>query len=135
METSYLKLVDQTRLRNYLGLQMADGYEIKRPEVPSRGYAYIEVPALSLLDSDGKHGSEANRNSYVDLIPACTVNVRGNYRFEVHPNPRLLDYGMTQGMYYLEPEEGQKIPSVKLWLRRDLDISKLDYAVRIYMRL
>lgn len=134
METSYLKMVDLTRLKNYLGLEMAEGFEFKRPETANSGYAYIDIPALSILSNDGELGIEAKRNAYIDLIPACTVNVKGRYRFEVHPNPKLLDYGMTQGMYYLEPENGEKIPSMKIWLRKDLDIADLDYAVRIYMR-
>ena len=134
METSYLKMVDDTRLRNYLGLEMAEGHTYNKPSSVNQGYAYIDIPALSLLDSDGEYGPEAKRNAYVDLIPACKINVRGRYRFEIHPNPELYNYGMVQGMYYVEPDSGERIPSMKLWLRRDLDISQLKYAVRIYMR-
>lgn len=133
--SSYLKLVDESRQKNYLGLKMDGGKEVIRPTQMSRGYAYIEIPIRGIL-KDGELGDRAARNSYVELQAACTVSVKGPYRFEVHPNPKLLEYGLFPGMFYLESEEGERNVSVQLWLRRDLDIQEagLDYAVRIYMR-
>lgn len=133
METSYLRMVDGTRLSNYLGLKMQEGYEVGRPTQAARSYAYIEIPVMTLR-GNGEDSSEAKRNAYVEVVPACTVNVKGRCRFEVHPNPKLYEYGMAQGMYYLEPEDGELIPSIRIWLRRDLSLSDLDYAIRIYMR-
>ena len=130
---SYLKLVDDLRIRNYLGLAMDEGKEYKRAAKMSQGYAFIEIPIRGLV-KDGELVQEGLRNQYLELQAAATVEVKGNYRFEVHPNPALLEYGMTSGMYYLEPDEGRKQLSTHIWLRKDLDLSKIDYAVRIYMR-
>lgn len=126
-------MVDGSRLSNYLGLKMTEGHEIGRPTQASRSYAYIEVPVLTLRGSDGD-SDEAKRNAYIEVVPACTVDVKGRCRFEVHPNPKLFEYGMAQGSYYLEPEDGELVPSIRVWLRRDLSLSNLDYAIRIYMR-
>jgi len=147
VETSFLKLVDQTRLNNYLGLKMVEGHSLSRPTKSSRNYAYIEIPVLGFrkLTSDAKDGSsndpkgnelsdKAARNSFIEVVPACTVNVRGNYRFEVHPSAQVHSFGIAQGMYYLEPEDGELIPSYRLWLRKDIELSDLNYAIRIYMR-
>jgi hypothetical protein len=135
METSFLKMVDQTRLSNYLGLKMAESFAYSRPSQPNRGYAYIEIPALALVNTaDGSVDNKALRNQYIKVRPACTVNVRGSYRFEVHPNPQLFEYGIAQGMYYIEPESGEMIPDIYIQLRKDLDLDSLDYAIRIYMR-
>jgi hypothetical protein len=131
---SFLKLVDQSRLKNYLGLSVAPGYEIRRPNQNSRDYAYIEVPILGFRGSDGEVSPEARRGSYVEVVPACTVNVRGTYRFEVHPNKKIYEFGMAEGMFYLEPEDGQITPSYRILLRKDIALQDLDFCIRIYMR-
>lgn len=135
METSYLKMVDHTRLNTYLGLKMEPGYEISRPKQSTRNYAYIEVPVLAVLNTaTGESSMAGARNQNIQIVPACTVSTKGNYRFEVHPNPQLFEYGMAQGMYYIEPESGLVTPSIYVQLRKDLDATKLDYSIRIYMR-
>lgn len=133
--SSYLKMVDQTRLSNYLGLKMVDGYELTRCKFSSRNYAYIEIPVLHFLNTtDGETSKEAKRNSYVQVVPACTVDTRGSYRFEIHPDQKLFQFGMAQSSYYVEPESGLVTPSIYVWLRKDINLADLDYAIRIYMR-
>jgi hypothetical protein len=134
--SSYLKLVDQIRIKNYLGMEMAEGHELRRPKSVSRGYAYVEVPVLGFLDKDGELVQEAKKGSHIQVVPACTVDVRGSYRFEVHPSRALLEYGMSSGMFYLEPDssKGRHSPSIYVTLRKDISVQDLDYAIRIYMR-
>lgn len=135
METSYLKLIDGTRIQNYLGLKMDDGYIAAKPQEAGRNYAYLEIPARELYNpSDESVVMKGMRNQYIRVIPACSVNVRGNYRFEVEPNPALAEFGALQGRYYLEPGDGQLVPHFHLWLRRDLELSDIKWAIRLYMR-
>lgn len=135
MDTSYLSLVSGSRISNYLGLKMTEGSEFSYPGIQNRQYAYIEIPVGSIIvSSTGEITDKALRNQHVLVQPACTVDVKGNYRFEVHPNPAIWAYGTAQGMYYLEPSSGQQVPGFYVTLRKDIDLSTLDYAVRIYMR-
>lgn len=134
METSFLKVLD-SRISNYLGLKMDPGYSFASPGIQERNYAYIELPVKELyLPSEEKVVSKGLRNQHILVLPPCTVDVKGNYRFEVHPNPKFWDYGIVQGMYYLEPKDGVRTPGFSVVLRRDMESSDLDWAVRIYMR-
>lgn len=137
MSTSYLSLVSGSRVSNYLGLKMDPGTEFSYPPTGDSQYAYIEIPVRVILVSTGEvleAGTKALRNQHVYIQPACTVHVRGSYRFEVHPNPAFWEYGTAQGSYYLEPGEGLLTPGFYVSLKKDLDPSKIVYAVRIYMR-
>ncbi len=84
--------------------------------------------------SDESILTKGSRNQYLRVMPACTVEVKGHYRFEVHPNPALNIFGLVQAPYYLEPEDGRMNPGFYIALRRDLDLKDIDWAIRIYMR-
>lgn len=134
METSFLRL-NNTRVGSYLGLRMSEGVPYRFPQVSSRDYAYIEIPVQELYNpADECVVTKALRNQYIRVIPACTVNVKGHYRFEVHPNPALNKFGPVQAPFYLEPEDGEFCPSFYIALRRDMSITDIDWAIRIYMR-
>lgn len=134
METSYLKLMG-SRLTNHLGLKMEEGHEFSYPQVQERNYAYVQIPVKELYNfTEEKAVEKGLRNQHLIITPACTVDVKGNFRFEVHPNPKLWNYGIVQGMYYLEPKDGVVSPGFSIVLRRDLELADIDYAVRIYMR-
>lgn len=135
METSYLSLSSGSRLSNYLGLAMDEGYKYSYPGVQERNYGYIEIPLKDLHNTTtGDMSDKVLRNQHILVIPACSVEVRGNYRFEVHPNPELWRYATVQGMFYLEPREGKKIPAFYMTMRKDMDKADVAYAIRIYMR-
>lgn len=134
MSTSYLRL-NQTRVATYLGLRMDEGFPYRFPSQGSREYAYVEIPVKELYNpSEETVVTKGMRNQYLKVIPACRVNVRGHSRFEVHPNPALYQYGLIQAPFYLESEEGELTPGFYIALRKDLDISEIDWAIRIYMR-
>lgn len=135
MSTSFLNLASGSRISNYLGLRMEPGTVFTYPPSGDSLYAYLEIPVGKVLGAAGEPlEGKALRNQHVYVQPACTVNVRGSYRFEVHPNPALWEVGTVQGMYYLEPSSGERTPGFFMTLRKDLDLDKIDYAVRIYMR-
>lgn len=137
MESSYMKLLrGSSRITNHLGLQMAEGYVFSSPAEQSRDYAYIEIPVKELYKSEEEPSTtKGARSQYLRVVPACSVNVKGHYRFEVHPNPKLYEYGMVQAPFYIEPDSGLMVPYFHIALRKDLDISDIGYAIRIYMRV
>lgn len=135
METSYLSMVSGSRIKNFLGLTMDAGVDYKHAGVQERNYAYIEIPIRHIENmTTGEIGMKALRNQLIRVVPACTVQVRGNYRFEVHPDRSLWAYGVVEGMFYLEPQEGEMEPSFYMHLRKDMELSKDSPVIRIYMR-
>lgn len=136
--SSFLSLAAPHRLRNNLGLEMSEGFTHRNPDRIESGYGYIEIPVQSILSLDGKpvEGEKAMRNQQIVIAPACTVSVSGRNRFEVHPNRAFWQYGVVQGMYYLEPGEGRFCPEFHIALRRDMSLEEALAlpAIRIYMR-
>ena len=141
METSYLKLVSGSRISNYLGLQMVEGYNYSYPKTAESDYAYIDIPIQKIFLTSSReeinHGYKLKKNVWITIEPACSVNPRGRgHRFEVHPNTQFRDIGITDGSFYLEPGSGASIPRFQLIVKADLDLdlTKFEYSVRIYMR-
>lgn len=135
MTTSYLSMVSGSRIGNYLGLKMDEGKAYRHPGVQQRQYAYIEIPIRHLINtSTGEIVEKGLRNQVIQVVPACTVDVRGDYRFEVHPDPELWQFGIVQGMFYLEPLSGKQEPSFYMHLRKDMTIDPERAVIRIYMR-
>ncbi len=130
MDTSYLKLTDGARLRNYVGLEMEEGFEYKF----GKNYLYLEIPLLGVWDSEAKQWTkEVKRNQHVFVRAACSVDVKGRSFIEIEPCPALGEYGSFQGTYRLHPESGDQ--EVGIWFspRKDVDLTEIPYAVRIYM--
>lgn len=135
MSTSYLSMASGARISNYLGLKMDEGIAFRYPGIQERQYAYVEIPVARMeLATNGEVVDKALRNQMIRIVPACSVEVRGAARFEVHPNRAFWDFGTVQGMYYLESKEGRLVPSFHIQLRKDLELTGDDYAIRIYMR-
>lgn len=133
MDTSYLNWVRGNRITAYAGLAMETGYEYKfGPD-----YTYLEIPALKFQssgDKDLEDDQKGSRNQHLLLLPACVVNIKGQYRVEVEPNPELSKYGAVQPGYYIHPGTGEQAPGIYMNLHRNCDISELSYAVRLYLR-
>lgn len=128
MDTSYLKLMKGSRLRNYMGLHMAEGHEF----TCGPNYMYLEIPVLGVLDEDAKLITEVKRNQHVFVMAAASVEVKGRNFIEVEPNAALSEYGQVQGLYRVHPGEQA---GLGFWFtaRKDTDLSKLSHAIRIYM--
>jgi hypothetical protein len=131
---SFLKLVTGNRLTSNLGLAMDGDFAYRYPQQQSREYGYVEIPLKEIYNpSEETVLAKGVRNQYLQIIPACRVNVRGRCRFQVVPNPALYHYGMVQAPFYLEADEGVIRPSFYIQLRKDFDPSDIDWAIRIYM--
>jgi hypothetical protein len=130
VDTAFLKLTDGPRLSNYVGLDMETGFNYKH----GKNYLYVEIPVLGVYDTEtDKFVTEVKRNQHVFVRAACSVDVSGRSFIEVEPNPALAESGIVQSLFRVHPESGCQ--PVGFWFspRKDTDLSKLTYAVRIYM--
>lgn len=133
-EASHMKLIAGPRINSYLGLKMAEGTSYVYPGIQDRQYGYLEIPALEIYNpATDEILEKASRNQHVYIRPACTVDVKGSHRFEIHPNHDLWAYGVVQGSYYIESQSGEQVPGFYIALRKDLSISDIPWAIRIYM--
>lgn len=128
METSYLKLMKGSRLTNYMRLEMAPGTE---PEL-GKNYLHLDIPVLGAQAEEGI-SMQIKRNQHVWIRSAATVDMKGRNFIEVEPNPALAEMGQVQGMYRVHPDSGKKELGFWFTARKDVDLTELEYAVRIYM--
>lgn len=128
-ESAYLKLVDRTRLVNYLGMEMEEGY--KHSAGPE--YIYAEIPILGVRDEEGQLHAEVKRNQHVFVQAAASINVRGRSFCEVEPNAALSEYGQVQGLYRIHPGTGRTQLGFWFTARKDTDLKQFTHAVRLYM--
>lgn len=130
-DTSFLNILRGNREKQYLGLKMEEGVAHSF----ASDYTYIQVPVLGFfLDADEKLVDKVLRNQYVQVLPACTIDVKGTYKILVEPNPEIAKYGLFQASYYVHPGSGEIRPSFYFQARKDLNADELKYAIRLYMR-
>lgn len=131
MESSFLNLGRGNRTTAYMGLELDPGVEIKY----EKGYTYMDIPVRELVNGEGVIVEKGLRNQHLRVIPACSVDLKGDYKILVEPNPALAEFGAVQGMYYIQPGTGRQTPGFYITLRKDLDLSQIQYGIRMYMRI
>ena len=129
MDTSYLKLLKGSRLTNYMGLEVLEGYEYNF----GKNYLHLDFPIVGAVLEDGTVTLQVKRNQHVWVRAAASVNVRGRNFIDVEPNSALAEVGQVQGLYRIHPESGKKELGFWLTARKDIDLSGYEYGVRIYM--
>lgn len=131
MDGSFLNVCRGNRLSGYMGLTMQEPHAFTY----GKDYTYVEIPILGFWHpSEEKLTDKVLRNQYVRILPACQLNVKGNFKVEVEPNPALAEYGLMQPSYYLHPESGVQQPGIFFQARKDLDAKDLSFAIRLYLR-
>lgn len=128
METSYLKLMEGNRLKNYVGLEMQEGHAFHN----GIGYLYLDIPVLGVDTEEGRT-QEIKRNQHVFIKAAATVNVRGYSFIEIEPNSDLAEVGSIQGLYRVHPGTGQQQVGFWFTARKDVNLAEFKYLARIYM--
>ena len=128
METSYLKLMKGSRLTNYMRLEMVNGAE----PVLGKNYLHLDIPLLGAETEEGM-SMQVKRNQHVWIAAAAHVDMKGRNFIEVEPNPALAEMGQVQSIYRLHPDSGRKQLGFWFTARKDVDLTELKYAVRIYM--
>lgn len=128
METSYLKLMNGSRLTNYMRLEMIEGTE----PILGKNYLYMDIPLVGAETEEGI-SFQVKRNQHVWIASAAHVDVKGRNFIEVEPNFALAEMGQVQAAYRLHPDSGRKQLGFWFTARKDTDLTQLEYAVRIYM--
>lgn len=128
METSYLKLMKGSRLTNYIRLEMDAGVE----PILGKNYLYLDIPLSAAVTEEGST-MQVKRNQHVWISAAASVDVKGRNFIEIEPNPALAASGQVQGLYRIHPDSGRKPLGFWFTARKDVDLTELEYAVRIYM--
>jgi len=129
METSYLKLMKGSRLSNYMRLEMDKNVE----PVLGKNYLYLEIPVAGAVADEELLTMQIKRNQHVWIKSAATVDMKGRNFIEVEPNPALAEMGQVQPTYRVHPDSGKKELGFWFTARKDVDLTELEYAVRIYM--
>jgi hypothetical protein len=129
METSYLKLLQGSRLTNYMGLGMADGVNY----LIGKNYLHLDIPVVGAVQEDGTTSMDVKRNQHVWIKAAASVNVKGRNFIDIEPNSALAAVGQVQSMYRIHPDSGKQELGFWFSARKDVNLSDLVYAVRIYM--
>jgi len=128
MDPTFLNLARNNRIPRVMGLEMA-------PDIPytyAKDYTYIEVPLWKMVDSDGELTDKASRNQYVELVSAASLKLSYEAKCLAVPNPVLFKYGIVPSMILLDGS-ARSLVTVPITLRKDLQVNKLDYLVRIYL--
>lgn len=129
MDSVFLNLVRGNRVNALMGLELDGGGSPKF----SSDYCYIEVGLKEFfLPTEEKIVTKALRNQHVRIVPACKLNLRGNYRILVKTNPKLQEVSNCPAMFVLDTNEGEQ-PWFYATMRKDVDVSDLTWCVRLYM--
>lgn len=123
MDTTLLKLMDGSRVKNHMGLRMDEGYEY----VKGKNYLHLDIPILLGEETSVKRGQ------HVFLEAAGSINVKGRNVVEVEGNPALAEYGQMQPGYKVHPDSGARRLGIWFTAHKQLDLDSLDYLVRLYM--
>lgn len=128
-DSVFMNIIRGNRLSSIVGLEM-------HPDVPhkfAQDYAYVEIPFSSFYNPTTEEvQTKGTRNQHLRVLPACKINLRGNYRLIVKTNPILQEYGQAPAMFIIDPNDNQQ-PSFYVTLRKDMDGKELDWAVRMYL--
>lgn len=130
LDSVFLNLTRGNRLSQYMGLRLREG---TLPKYGQPNYSYVEIP-IAEVQKEGEVVESALRNQHLLIVPDCILNVRGDYHVLVEPNPALAEFGQVQAPYYIHSGEGEQAPGFYITLRKDLDLSSIKYAVRLYLQ-
>ena len=131
MDVSFISLVRGNRLGQYVGLTMTEGYEYKH----GKDYCYIEIPVLHLETGTGEKVMEGKRQQRLLVVPACTIAPKGaGTHILIEPNRLISEYGDIQPSYYVHNGEPEMRPAFHITLRKDMSVTDIPFAIRLYLR-
>lgn len=125
MDSAFLNLIRGNRVTAYMGLktEAAPKYGV--------GYQYIEIPVLCFRKDDGTELDKASPNQHLEVVPNCTIKVRGSQPVMVHYNPALQAVGNMSGSHIVWPGGEEHVPSFYVSFRKGINVSDLEWAVRL----
>ena len=125
MDSMFLNLIRGNRVTAYMGLKT------DCPPKYGSSYYYIEIPVRCFRKDDGTELEEAKANQHLEVVPDCTIKVRGNQAVMVHYNPALQAVGNMAGSHIVWPGCEEQCPSFYVSFRKGINISDLEWAVRL----
>jgi hypothetical protein len=97
----------------------------------NRDYTSMYIPMAEAFNpSKEELVTEATANQLLRLIPACSVNLESGYKITVVPNPVLMEYALIN---YTPVLEAGDQPMIIAKFHRSMDLSQLEYLVRLYL--
>ena len=112
-----------------MGLQMTEGVPYKY----AVDYSYVEIPLGTIYNPSTEEVlNKASRNQHLLLKPACSLRLDGNHKIIVKTNPLLQEFATVPAVLLLDPKSGEQ-PHFYASFRKDMDLSDLDWLVRLYM--
>lgn len=127
-DPAFLNLARGSRLKAYMGLTLDEGVLPKY----GKNYTYIEVPLRELLGPDGLPTTKALRNQTCKVVPACSLDIKGQSKILVKTFPRLQEISNCPALFLLDEDQGEQ-PGFYVSFRKDFDASDMLWAVRLYM--
>lgn len=125
MDSMFLNLIRGNRVSAYMGLKT------DCPPKYGGSYYYIEIPVKCFRKDDGTELEEAKANQHLEVVPDCTIKVRGNQAVMVHYNPALQAVGNMAGSHIVWPGCEEQCPSFYVSFRKGISIGELEWAVRL----
>ncbi len=127
MEAVFGNLVRGNRLSALVGLKLPEG------QAPKFGpqYQYVEIPVKCFRKDDGTELDKANPNQHLEVIPNCTIQVRGSQPVMIHYNPALQAVGNHSGSHIVWPGGDAHIPSFYVSFRKAVNVTDVEWAIRI----
>jgi hypothetical protein len=125
MDSVFLNLIRGNRVTAYMGLktEASPRYGV--------GYQYIEIPVKCFRKDDGTELDKANPNQHLEVIPNCTIKVRGSQAVMVHYNPALQAVGSMAGSHIVWPGCEEHTPGFYVSFRKGITVNELEWAVRL----
>lgn len=125
----FISLLRGNRMSQYLGLKMDEGVAYKY----AKDYAYVEIPIREFYNPAAESiQKKALRGQHVRVVPACSVDIKGGFRYLVKTNPALQEVATCPTVFLLDVDDKEQ-PHFYATFRKDLDADRLDWCVRIYM--
>jgi hypothetical protein len=128
MESAFINLTRGSRLTAFLGLEMAPGHTYTF----GPNYQYVEIPLSHFLKDDGSTLDEAKPNQHLEVIPGCSIQVKGHYPAMIHYNPALQAVATLGSSHMVWPGEmGRHAPGYFVTFRKGIKVGDVTWAVRI----
>ena len=128
MDSAFLNLIRGSRITAYMGLNTSNNNQNLKFG-PS--YQYVEVSVKHFLKDGEVELDKASPNQHLEIIPDCTINVRGSQPVLVQYNPLFQQYGNVSFGHLVWPGEGPLTPSYYVSFRKGMSLEDVKWAVRL----
>lgn len=128
MDSFFLNLVRGNRITAHMGLMTPNGNQHLKF---GPGYMYVEIPVKCFRKDDGTELDKASPNQHLEVVPDCTIKVRGGQAVMVHYNPAFQVVGNLAGSHIVWPGGEEHIPSFYVSFRKGISTSDIEWAVRL----